>query len=329
MKGISSQAANTLENKYKYNGKELQEDFGLDEYDYGARFQDPQLGVWHNIDPLAEVSKSWSPYNYALNNPIRFIDPAGLWSYDANGNATTRNPDEIADFFNQLKKNNKDANQEQSAEFTQTAFDLDGGRFAYREDDEGTDKLSNGLPSFKPGKGKHKHKMQKDNPDYIFTMLSVAKKGYNQSKAEEQGNQEAYDDPEKKAFIANNPTLEAMGIKPGSYVWVVNEDNGQKIKFRVSDSGPQDQNPNTLEMSPEGFRELGVTYQMSLPTYKDKKGHTHVQLNPHNKVNGVSQPYQNLKYIDAPKANLKVIKISLIFRHENKTIVLHCYCYLS
>ena len=62
---------------FKYNGKELDTNKGLNWYDYGARQYDATLGRWFAVDPLAEDYYNWSPYIYCINNQIKYIDTDG------------------------------------------------------------------------------------------------------------------------------------------------------------------------------------------------------------------------------------------------------------
>ena len=63
--------------RYTYNNKEFNADFGLKLLDYGARWYDPATARWGGVDPLSEKFLPYSPYNYGLNDPLRFIDPDG------------------------------------------------------------------------------------------------------------------------------------------------------------------------------------------------------------------------------------------------------------
>jgi RHS repeat-associated protein len=105
------QSADLPANNYKYNGKELQEELGLNWLDYGWRNYDPAISRWVNVDPLlndldfafddSQVDEddddevyealatklgtgggiyntdNLNPYGYGYNNPISFDDPDG------------------------------------------------------------------------------------------------------------------------------------------------------------------------------------------------------------------------------------------------------------
>ncbi|WP_434574814.1 RHS repeat domain-containing protein [Riemerella anatipestifer] len=62
---------------YLFNGKELDSETGL--YYYGARYYDPRVSIFLNVDPLAEKAPNWTPYRYGFNNPIKYTDPTGLF----------------------------------------------------------------------------------------------------------------------------------------------------------------------------------------------------------------------------------------------------------
>ncbi|PIF00167.1 MAG: hypothetical protein CR994_06795 [Maribacter sp.] len=69
---------NSTAKRWKFNGKEFDNSFDIDTYDFGARNYDPTIGRWMNIDPLAEKYYDFSGYNYTMNNPVLFTDPDGM-----------------------------------------------------------------------------------------------------------------------------------------------------------------------------------------------------------------------------------------------------------
>ncbi|WP_291152102.1 DUF6443 domain-containing protein [Flavobacterium sp. UBA7680] len=93
--------------KYKYNGKEFQDELQFNVYDYGARNYDPAIARWMSMDTLSEKYIHISPYAYVANNPTIFIDPDGKQIIFAK-NATEKFKKNFAQAIAYLKANKMD-----------------------------------------------------------------------------------------------------------------------------------------------------------------------------------------------------------------------------
>ena len=78
----------------KNDGKEFDNMHGLNTYDYGARQYNPVTARWDRMDPLCEKDSGISPYAYVRDNPMKYIDPDGMWSWDINGNLVANKGDD-------------------------------------------------------------------------------------------------------------------------------------------------------------------------------------------------------------------------------------------
>jgi RHS repeat-associated protein len=87
------------ENRRLYNGKELQQELGLNEYAYGWRDYDPVLGKWNVIDQLAEKYYNTTPYAYVANNPITTIDPDGRYLFGLFGSTSAERKEARAEKY--------------------------------------------------------------------------------------------------------------------------------------------------------------------------------------------------------------------------------------
>jgi RHS repeat-associated protein len=71
---------NTNSYKYGFNGKEKDNEVSGEgnSYDYGMRIYDPRLGRFLSVDPLTNSYPWYTPYQFAGNKPIRYVDIDGL-----------------------------------------------------------------------------------------------------------------------------------------------------------------------------------------------------------------------------------------------------------
>jgi RHS repeat-associated protein len=123
MERPSTVPTTTPKNDYLYNGKELDEDFGLNWYHYGARMYDAVIGRFTSVDPIADQFPHVSPFNYAENTPINAIDLHGLQAFFVHG--TNSDIDAWASY--EPLRNGIRSHFENSSIGTQELFSWSGG----------------------------------------------------------------------------------------------------------------------------------------------------------------------------------------------------------
>ena len=89
---------NYLDQKHKYNGKEFDNMYGLNTYDYGARQYNPVTLRWDRVDPMAEKNQNMTPYHFCHDNPINRIDPDGNDDYYTQNGEYLRSDDKETNY---------------------------------------------------------------------------------------------------------------------------------------------------------------------------------------------------------------------------------------
>lgn len=82
MEGPWMNDAVALDTRYKFNGIERVQDFGLNVDMAMFRSYDPAIGRWWQADPLAALAPAQTPYRFGFNSPMNFSDPSGLFETD-------------------------------------------------------------------------------------------------------------------------------------------------------------------------------------------------------------------------------------------------------
>ena len=125
--GLMGAAGSGVQSR-KYGGKELDRENGLDWYDSQARHYDPTAGRTPTMDSKAESFYSMSPYLWCAGNPVRNIDPTGMYFDQATTNQAGLYIEQLNERIAELNHSNAEDRAEQLAEVARSLQDIEDMR---------------------------------------------------------------------------------------------------------------------------------------------------------------------------------------------------------
>ena len=125
--GLMGAAGSGLQPR-KYGGKVLDRENGLDWYDSQARHYDPTTGRTPTMDSKAESYYSLSPYLWCAGNPVRNIDPTGMYFDQATTNQAGLYIEQLNERIAELNHSNAEDRAEQLAEVARSLQDIEDMR---------------------------------------------------------------------------------------------------------------------------------------------------------------------------------------------------------
>ena len=88
--GEDRYTSGTTPTTYRYTGQRQESYINL--YYYGARWYDPYIQRWISPDPIVpnpSDPQALNRYSYVLNNPLRYTDPSGHWTFEEDPESST------------------------------------------------------------------------------------------------------------------------------------------------------------------------------------------------------------------------------------------------